>query len=171
MLPDTVWPMRWSGKRGHRSRLAGLELARGERVLAVARTADGAAVAATDVALHFPLPAGDDARVPWERIDHAGWREGLLHVRETGGTTHRLRLAEPDAVPEAVQERVTATVVVSTHVRFPNAGGVRIVGRRAPRSETVNWTFVFDSGLDPADPGLRAKAEQALEDLRRQTGL
>ena len=35
----------------------------------------------------------------------------------------------------------------------------------------IRWTFVFDAGQDPSDPGLRAQAEQLLEDLRRQTGL
>jgi hypothetical protein len=88
-----------------------------------------------------------------------------------GGEQHHVGLAEAGAVPETIQERVTATIVVSRHGALPGGGGVRIVGRRGRDGADTRWTFVFDPGLDPADPGLRAQAEQLLEDLRRQTGL
>jgi hypothetical protein len=143
----------------------GMTLDRGERVLAVSGE-----TAATDAALHFP---GQDGfvRLPWERVQQAVWKDGLLVVREVGGVRHMIQMAEPGSVPEAVRERVTATVVISSHVRL-SGGGVRIAARRPARGDgELRWTFVFDPGLDPADPGLLAEAEQALEDLRRQTGL
>jgi hypothetical protein len=93
-----------------------------------------------------------------------------LVIREVGGARHDVRLAEPGSVPETVRERVTATVVMSTHVKL-TGGGVRIAARRPARGGEPRWTFVFDPGLDPADPGLLAQAEQALEEIRRQTGL
>jgi hypothetical protein len=143
----------------------GLALEKGERVLAV-----GGRTVATDTALHFP-GGGGFTRLPWERVEQAAWKDGLLVVREVGGVRHAVRLADPGAVPETVRERVTATVVVSTHVKLPG-GGVRIAARRpAKGSGELRWTFVFDTGLDPADPGLLAEAEQALEEIRRQTGL
>ncbi|MCP9971414.1 hypothetical protein [Actinomadura madurae] len=74
-------------------------------------------------------------------------------------------------MPETVRERVTATIAVTHHATLPSGGKVRIAGRRPAAGGDVRWTFVFDAGLDPADPGLRAQAEQILEDLRRQTGL
>jgi hypothetical protein len=166
--------MWWSRKDSARALVRELDLDRGERVLAVARTRGDTVVAATDTALHLPAAEGEHRhrRLPWELIDHARWDSGFLSVRETSGERHRLALSEPGSVPEAVQERITATVVFSSYHRLAARGGVRIVGRRAPaESGAVNWTFVFDSGLDPADPGLRAEAEQRLEDLRRQTGL
>lgn len=138
---------------------------KGERVLAVAGD-----TVATNAALYLPGADGT-TRLPWERIEQAAWREGVLVVREAGGARHAVRLADPGLVPEAVRERVTAAIVVSTHVRLPG-GGVRIVGRRPPAGNgEPRWAFVFDRGLDPADPGLRAQAEQALEEIRRQTGL
>lgn len=161
---------RWSRKNSSGPALDGVELARGERVLAVARTPEDASVVATDAALHFPA-GGARLRLRWELIDHATWEDGRLRIRETGGDEHRLRLAEPGSVPEAAQERITTTVVISSYARLPAGGGVRMVGRRAPGAEELNWTLVFDSGLDPADPGLRAQAEQLLTDLRVQTGL
>lgn len=143
----------------------GVVLSRGERVLAI-----GGEAVATDAALH--LGGTEEAtRLPWERVEQATWQDGVLIVREVGGRRHSLRLEKPGSVPETVRERVTATVVVSQHVKLPG-GGVRIVGRRPPRADgALRWAFVFDSGLDPADPGLRAQAEQALEEIRRQTGL
>jgi hypothetical protein len=148
-----------------RSLPEGLILGKGERVLAVS----GGTVA-TDGALYFRHDDGF-TRLPWERVQQAVWKDGLLVVREVGGARHTVPLADPGSVPEAVRERVTATVVVSSHVKL-SAGGVRIAARRpARRDGELRWTFVFDSGLDPADPGLLAEAEQALEDLRRQTGL
>ena len=143
----------------------GVVIGRGERVLTV-----GGETVATDAALYLPGPE-EATRLPWERVEQATWQDGLLVVREVGGRRHTVRLEEPGSVPEAVRERVTATVVVSTHVKLPG-GGVRIVGRRPPTAGgTLRWAFVFDPGLDPSDPGLLAQAEQALEEIRRQTGL
>ncbi len=142
-----------------------MTLENGERVLAV-----GGRTVATNAALHFHGPDGV-TRLPWERVDQAVWKDGLLIVREVGGARHNVPLAEPGSVPETVRERVTSTVVVSSRVKL-SRGGVRIAARRPARGNgDLKWTFVFDAGLDPADPGLLAEAEQALEDLRRQTGL
>lgn len=146
----------------------GITLERGERVLSVS----GETVA-TDSALHFPSEAspGIFVRLPWERVQRAGWKDGVLAVQEIDGATHGVPLVEPGTVPETVRERVTATIVVSSRVRLP-AGGVRITARRpAKGAGEPRWAFLFDRGLDPADPGLRAQAEQALEEIRRQTGL
>ena len=163
-----------------------LALAHGERVLATAPTQGGSYAVATVAALHLPDGAGGFVRLPWERIEQASWQDGVLVVREPAGNgEHKVRLVDPGAVPETVQERITATIVISHHGRLPGGGGVRIVGRRAlnggpaglrsvggdPRMAEPTWTFVFDAGLDPVDPGLRAQAEQLLENLRRQTGL
>ena len=143
----------------------GVAVRRGERVLAV-----GGDTVATQSALYLPGPDGV-VRLPWERVEQAGWHDGVLVVRENDGTRHTVPLARPGSIPEAVRERVTATVVVSTHVRLPG-GGVRVVGRRAPSGDgAVRWSFVFDPGMNAGDPGLRAQAEQALEEIRRQTGL
>lgn len=151
---------------------AELALERGERVLAAAPTRGGSHVTATLLALHVPTPSGGFTRIPWERVDHATWKDGWLHVKETsGGAEHHVRLSDPGSVPETVRERVTATVAVTHHATLPGGGKVRIAGRRPAAGGDVRWTFVFDAGLDPSDPGLRAQAEQVLEDLRRQTGL
>lgn len=145
---------------------AGLSLEKGERVLAVSGD-----TVATNGALHFVDGTGF-TRLPWERVEQAVWRDGVLLVREVGGGRHTVRLTEPGSVPETVRERVTATVVVSTHVKLPSGGGVRITARRPARGGAEpRWSLLFDPGLDPKDPGLLAQAEQAMEQIRRQTGL
>jgi hypothetical protein len=47
---------------------------------------------------------------------------------------------------------------------------VLLVARKTDEDQLV-WEFVFDPGLDPTDPGLRALAEQALEETRRSFGV
>jgi hypothetical protein len=134
---------------------------------------------ASTAALHVPNGQGGFVRLPWERIEQAAWAEGRLHIREQGGPEYVVGLAEPGVLPETVQERVTATIVISHHGQLPGGGGVRIVGRRSLATEPptvrgtvdLHWSFVFDPGLDPTDPGLLAQAEQLLENLRQQTGL
>jgi hypothetical protein len=157
-----------------------LDLHRAERILAHAPTRGGSYVVATSMALHLPSglsgPSGESApafvRLPWDRIGHASWKDGWLHVHEARGRAeHHVRLTDPGSVPETVRERVTSTVVVDHQGRLAGGGRVRIIGRRTAGSGETHWAFVFEPGADPDDPGLRAQAEQLLEDLRRQTGL
>ena len=149
----------------------GLGLARGEHVLARAATRDGSYVVATDRALYLP-GAGEFVRLAWERVEQAAWQDGWLHVRENAGAgEHHVRLTDPGSVPETVQERVTATIVVNHPATLPGGARIRIVGRRPPGGDAVRWTVVFAAGLDPADPELRAEAAKVLAGLRDQTGL
>ena len=152
---------------------ARLRLDRGERVLAGASLAGGGHAVATDRALL--LPTGDDwLRLPWHRVTQAHWDADaqVLEVEEAGSAPgHRLRLAEPSLLPETARERVTASILVSEHVRLVGRAGVRIVARRRHDSSEAAWQLVFDRGVDPGDPVIRAQAEHALEVLRAQTGV
>ncbi|GAA2649766.1 MULTISPECIES: hypothetical protein [Nonomuraea] len=144
----------------------GLATSRGERVLTFAEAADGYVVA-TDQALFLP----DGTRVPWEQVEQAGWDDEGLRLTTSEGRRLSARVASPHRLPEAVRERVNSTIVVNKYVELPGRGGVRLVARRAPGADTFTWSFHFDEGLDPEDPGLRAQAEQALEGLRRSMGV
>ncbi|MGW6494649.1 hypothetical protein [Nonomuraea angiospora] len=139
----------------------------GERVLTFAAGADSGHVVATNLALYLT----DGTRVPYEQVDKASWDEDGVRILTTDGTWHAERITEPRMLPETVRERVNSTIVVNKHVKLPGRGGVRLVARRRPGGEVREWTFVFDDGLDPEDPGLRAQAEQALEGLRRSMGV
>ncbi|GLW97831.1 hypothetical protein [Microtetraspora sp. NBRC 16547] len=160
-----------------------LALEPGERLLSHARTAGegaggaggagggagegGGYAVATTLALH--LPGGH--RLPWHLMDKATWDETGVTVAMTDGETHRVPLPEPGLLPETIRERVTSSIVASRHVPLDARGGVRLVARRVPGTDEPRWEFVFDPGLDPGDPGLRALAEQALEEVRRSLGV
>ncbi|GAA2870337.1 hypothetical protein GCM10010517_30530 [Streptosporangium fragile] len=135
-----------------------------DRVLTYAEGPDGYVIAA-DRALYL-----GGTRMPWFQVDRGSWDEEGLTVVTTDGRSHRARLPEPGRVPEAVRERVTASIVVNQYVPLDARGGVRLVARRAEADRLV-WEFVFDAGLDSDDPGLRALAEQALEETRRSFGV
>ncbi|PZG36199.1 hypothetical protein C1I98_27040 [Spongiactinospora gelatinilytica] len=157
---------------GSRRLPPGVEVDPRDRVLAHAGTTDDEGhddghVVATDRALY--LPGG--IRVPWYLIDRGEWDEAGLRLLTTDGARHVLRVPEPGRLPDVVRERVTWSILVSRHVTLPGRGGVRLVARRVPDQEQPAWEFVFDEGLDPDDPGLRALAEQALESLRRSYGI
>jgi hypothetical protein len=150
-----------------------LPLNRGERLLAVARLADGSWVAATPRALVLP-----GRRVDWSTVTHAEWsadesqlRIDQLRTSDGEGETHRLVLDEPGRVPEVVRDRVTSSIVASRHTPVEGRAGVRVVARRVQGEDELQWQVVVDRGLDPADPRVQAASDAAISDLRRELGL
>ena len=148
-------------------------LAAGERRLGWALTTGGDAVLATSAGLRLP----GRPPLPWADVERATWRRPVLTVTRVApvdGTGQRwqLELAGDDEgdLPDVVRTQVTASVAWSNHVRLTPAGGVRLVGRRRPGQESLDWQLVFDAGTDPDDPQLRAQADALVEDARRTIG-
>lgn len=142
-----------------------------QRRLAWALTEDGAPVVAGDLVL--ALPGG--AVLPWSGIERVSWRRPDLLVVETAevegaGTHHHLRLTGDGDLPAVVYARVTGSVAFQVHEKLATGGGVRLVGRRQPERDELLWQLVFDAGTDPADPVVRAQAEDRLETARRTIG-
>jgi hypothetical protein len=151
----------------------GVALGPGERRVAWALTPEGAPVVASGSALH--LPGG--TVLGWDTIERALWDKPtlrLIELTESEGSGGRhevtLDLEHDTELPEVVRARVSASVAWSSHVRLKPAGGVRIVGRRRPGMEVLDWQLVFDRGTDPHDPDLRAQAEEHLTAARRTIG-
>ncbi|HET7901254.1 MAG TPA: hypothetical protein VFL59_08705 [Candidatus Nanopelagicales bacterium] len=149
--------------------------AQGERVLAWL-PAVGSSLVATDRAL--VLPAGvEPQRVPWDRVLHASWDPGSLRLTAqdpAGGRPTELRIPVPEdhgSLPEVVRERVKASIVVQHHVELHGEQGARLVARRTPGDTVLRWSVVFDPGLDPTDPALRARADEELARLRGSLGV
>ena len=156
-----------------------VEVAPGERLLAWAPLVAGGWVAGTRDALYLP-----ESRVPWEQVQTADWNrdEGRLRVSEVGtwGEPRPVHtLAVPDSAAQdadrllqLLRERVTASVLLTRHVRVTGRRGVRVVARRAPsgRSE-VGWLYEYDEGIDPDDPFVRAAAETALAAAKADVGM
>ena len=149
----------------------------GERILAWATSAGDVHghVIATDRAL--VLVGADVVRLPWDRVIRAAWSDPVIEMliqAQPGGPTRPLRLvmAESGRVPLVVRDRVTASVVAQHHVALDPAGrGVRLLARKVPMTGQVRWIVLFDAGLDPEDPELRARADAALTQLRASLGL
>ena len=145
----------------------------GERRVAWALTPDAAAVVASTGALYLP----DGTILAWDEIERAHWEKPVLWVvelteQEGSGRRHevQLDLSQDTDLPEEVRTRVSASFAWSSHVKLRPAGGVRIVGRRRAGLEVLDWQLVFDRDSDPADPALRAQADEALAAARRAIG-
>jgi hypothetical protein len=159
---------------------ASLTLVDGERPIAWASgpgssAGDPAYVVATDRALHVGA-LWSPSRIPWDRIVKAGWDDPVLELvvqPQPGGRSEvvRLRIDEAGEVPVVVRERVTASIVVQQHLELDAEKGALAVARRDSDTGELRWAVVFDPGLDPADPRLRARADAALADLRSQLGV
>ena len=150
-----------------------LDLRPGERRVAWALTPDGAAVVATSVGLRLP----GRPLLEWEQVERATFAKPVLTVVELAevegaGARHdvALDLEHDTDLPETVRARVAASVAWSSHTRLRPTGGVRIVGRRRPGLEVLDWQLVFDRDTDPHDPDVRAQAEQHLDAARRTIG-
>ncbi|MEO5852726.1 MAG: hypothetical protein ABIQ15_09475 [Nocardioides sp.] len=150
-----------------------LAVGRGERLLAWCDDVDGRTVGGTRDALYLP-----DHRIPWEQVEATDWDADaeVLTVKEVGSwgavrPVHRLGLDDPGRLLQLVRERVTATVVLQRHVPLDGRRGVRVIARRAPSGDrSLSWVYEYDEGVDPADPVVRAKAEEALASAQDEVG-
>lgn len=174
-----MWPRRQLPSNVRRS----LPLGRGERILAAAPNQADRWVVATGRALYLPTADPDPPayrRQPWERVDRAEWDRDaeVLRIVEDAAFGEKLPVtslilggdrAAQDRLLAVIRERITASVVVATHVGLRGDLGVRVVGRRAPgQDDDLTWSVVFDSGLDPDLPGVLDDAERALADVRSE---
>ena len=143
----------------------------GERRTAWGLTTAGDPVVATDTGLRVP----GSVHVEWPDVEKATWKRPVLEVVEVAavsgtGRRWRFELAEEGELPETVRSAVTASVAWSTHVGLHPAGGVRVVGRRRPGLELLDWQLVYDRGTDLSDPAVQAQAQSVLADARRTIG-
>ena len=143
----------------------------GERRLAWALTPEGEPVLATDRALRLP---GAEP-LPWWEVEKATWARPLLTVLRVAtveGTGERrvVQLETEGDLPDAVRTSVTGSVGWSSHYRLRPAGGVRVVGRRKPCQDLLDWQLVFDAGTDLGAPEVRAQADELLLAARRTIG-
>ncbi|MCA0328916.1 MAG: hypothetical protein LCI03_03335 [Actinobacteria bacterium] len=147
----------------------------GEKVLAWCPSGSSSCIATGTGLL---LPEGfDPARLAWDLVLRAVWGEDGVDItaqRTPGGrpeTFHVPMSDDAESLAMVTRERVNASIVVQHHAELVGSAGARLVARRIPGSTDLRWSVVFDPGLDPSDPDLRAAADQALADLRTSLGI
>lgn len=141
-----------------------------ERRLAWGLTTDGVALVATASSLYVGAEP-----LPWTQVERVGWRPAVLTVVEVSeiegtGRSRSWELSSDSLLAETVRARVTSSVGWSDRRALVPAGAVRLVGRRTPGRDALQWQTVWEAGTDPSDPHLRAQAEQWLEALRKTIG-
>jgi hypothetical protein len=138
-------------------------LERGERVTAWGRSASDEVLVATPLGLWVP----DSGRLGWHEIHKARWDSGVLTlvlgvesepgVREDA-PPRRYVLAEPGNLPAEVRTRVTRSVAFTSHHAL-ESGGVRIVARRVPGRDGLDWVVRYDPGTVRGPEDERVVAE------------
>ena len=147
-----------------------LALSTVERREAWGLTVDGTALAATATALYV-----GSSTLAWTQVEKVSWVPPTLVLTEVAevegtGAVRSFELAQDAHLAEVVRARVTSSIGWSDRRALVPAGAVRLVGRRSPGRDALDWQLVFEPGTDPHDPLLRAQAEQHVEGLRRTIG-
>jgi hypothetical protein len=128
-------------------------LAKDERVLSWADTADDRVVVATPKGVWWPDDDGPRP-IPWQFIDKAVWRDGTLTIIEADLVDDLLLvdrapvtvvLARPRDLPPTIRKRVEANIVRSELLTV-GGGAVRFVGRRLPGHDGVSWWARLEPG-------------------------
>lgn len=148
-------------------------LAPHERVLVRDTSDDGTECVATDRAFYWRTTdkACQWARLDWSAIDQVGWERA----------THTLWLHTPPAplalhfsghprLPEFAAERVGAAHVMHRRVQLSDACAATVVAVRDPDSGEIRWSVCFDPACDTGDPAVTGAMDEAMHELRAQTG-
>ena len=159
------------GRRRVPEVVSAVQLEAGERRSAWGLDARGEAVVATDLGLRLP----GAPRIDWHDVEKATWARPVLTVVRVAviagaGERRTVELEDEGTLPDAVRSAVTGSVGWSSHYRLRPRGGVRVVGRRRPGQDLLDWQLVYDPGTDLDDPLVRAQADELLLNARRTVG-
>ena len=141
-----------------------------ERREAWGLTPDGTPLVATASALYVGPTV-----LAWTQVEKVSWAPPRLVITEASevegsGAVRTYELAQDAHLAEVVRARVTSSIGWSDRRALVPAGAVRLVGRRSPDRDALDWQLVFEAGTDPHDPLLRLQAERHVQGLRRTIG-
>jgi hypothetical protein len=151
-----------------------LDLIPGERVLAFGTDPLGRYVIATTEGLHLQRRPPAYSRLRWSTIRLASFDSTTLRLNVNEGdavTSLRVPLLDQGDLPQVVRDRVMASIAMQQHVALRGKLGVTVAARRQPGSDDLHWGITYDQGLDPADTELAREAEEALAQVRVDSGL
>jgi len=113
----------------------------------------------------------------WNEIDQVVWhldesRLDLVTLPIDGpARSYQIHLPDPGRLPELVRERVTSSIVVNHHVPLVGRRGAKIIARRIPGLDDLDWIVVYDQGVDGGDPEVKERVGDAVAVLRRDLGV
>lgn len=170
--------MAWLRRAVPKVARASVQLEPGDHIVTWSRTptVDGSAyLVATQRALYFDDHFGH-GRIPWDAIVKANWDEPMLQlvIQPNGAGTPQVvqvQLDEEGQLPTTVRERVTASILLTERVLLEGNKGALLVARKNSDTGAIRWNVVFDSGLDPANPELRRRADDMVAALSTQLGI
>jgi hypothetical protein len=154
-------------------------LAPDERPLVVACDLGDATVVATNAALHglgAPEGAGEWSRWGWEEISRIEWDEPTSSLTLTGqeplfSARIMLTLPAPGPLVDLARERIAWTIQLATRVGLSCGGTVRVVVRRQPVTDRMDWYVYPDATIITGDASVRTELQGVLATLRADTGL
>lgn len=147
----------------------------GRRVLAGCRDAEGGWLLGTrDELVHV---ASAVRRWPWQELLRAEWDQDaeqvtVVPVGDFGRPVDTVTLQLVDAADllGLVRERVSASIVLQQRVPVSGSRGFLVFARRAPSGGPLSWAFELDEGVDPEDPEVRRRLDEALAQAQASLG-
>lgn len=141
-------------------------LATDERRLAWGVTPEDLPLVATASALHI----GPEV-LPWTQVERISWMPSVLTVVETAevegtGRSRSWELATDARLAEIIRARVTSSVGWTDRRALPSGGHVRLVGRRSPGVDALQWQPVWDRPGRPDEELVR----RWIAELRKTIG-
>lgn len=162
--------MRWPTRRPRPPQAALARLDRDERVVAWAVTSDDDTVLATPAGLWLP----GEERLSWHLVTHVVWTGSVLTVTSgvevepsvlENAASVSVRLAEPQNLPETVQQRFFSSRTHTSRHPLPGGGGVIVTARRVPGVDGLTWYAVYDEPGQRHDPVAAEEVARLLTDL------
>ena len=158
---------------------AAIEPAEHERLLAWAvERGSGTTVVAGRHRLYAVAAGPDGPRLtlsrPWHLVDAGLWSgdDGALRVTWVDGERPaRFVLDEPGMLPEALRERVQASVVLAEAIDLGGRRTARVVVRKDLATGTLLSQALLGPGVRSADPGVSEQVTAGLARVREQVGL
>ena len=145
----------------------------GERLLAVAPLVGGGWAAVTPSRLCLVSPLSGVVRRPWAEVDHASWDDvsATLAIWWVGSrAATAVELAAPSRLPEALRERVNASILITRDVALPG-GGRATVSLRKAADGTLTPQVNLPTGTRRGDPGVAEAVDAVVRALREEAGL
>lgn len=173
--------LRWTGLRRPSvpgEVAAAIEARDTDRLLAWSASESGTTVVAGRHRLHVVAPdeaGAQQLRVsrPWHLVDAGTFdEEGRLRVVWVDGEPAvSVVLAEPGLLPEALRERVQASVVYVEAVELGPRRSARVVIRRELETGRLLSQAILGKGTRSSDPGVAEGVRAGLARVREQVGL